>query len=118
MPVAAVFDIRANLPALEAVLQDLRQEEVDQPVVGGDVLPGPMPLETIECLLRLDTSVHFVQGNSYREVLSQMEGRETDGYRISPEQWREPCARQRSSYILSTSVTVAYSPLHDPSKRR
>jgi predicted phosphodiesterase len=90
MRVAAVFDIHANLPALEAVLEDLRQEEVDQLVVGGDVLPGPMPLETIECLLRLDTPVHFVQGNGDREVLAQMEGRETDWYRTSPEQWREP----------------------------
>jgi putative phosphoesterase len=90
MRVAAVFDIHANLPALEAVLQDLRQEEVDHLVVGGDVLPGPMPLETIECLLHLDTPVHFVQGNGDREVLSQMEGRETDWYRASPEQWREP----------------------------
>ena len=37
MRVAAVYDIHANLPALEAVLQDIRRADVDQIVVGGDV---------------------------------------------------------------------------------
>jgi Icc-related predicted phosphoesterase len=43
---AALYDIHGNLPALEAVLQDIRQAEVDQIVVGGDVFPGPMSRET------------------------------------------------------------------------
>ncbi len=43
MRVAALYDIHGNLPALEAVLQDIRQANVDQIVVGGDVVPGPMP---------------------------------------------------------------------------
>jgi Icc-related predicted phosphoesterase len=41
MRVAALYDIHGNLPALEAVLQDIRQANVDQIVVGGDVVPGP-----------------------------------------------------------------------------
>jgi putative phosphoesterase len=90
MRVAAIYDIHANLPALEAVLQDIRQAEIDHLVVGGDVLPGPMPRETIACLLDLDIPVQFVQGNGDREVLAQMEGTETDWYRTAPEQWREP----------------------------
>lgn len=45
MQVAAIYDIHGNFPALEAVLQDIRQAEVDLIVVGGDVLPGPMPRE-------------------------------------------------------------------------
>jgi len=88
--VAAIYDIHANLPALEAVLQDIRRAEVDQVVVGGDVLPGPMPRETIACLLDLDIPVQFIQGNGDREVLAQMAGTETDWYRTAPEQWREP----------------------------
>ena len=40
MRVAALYDIHGNLPALEAVLQEIRQVEVDQIVVGGDVVPG------------------------------------------------------------------------------
>ena len=42
MRVAALYDIHANLPALEAVLQEIRQAEDDRIVVGGDVVPGPM----------------------------------------------------------------------------
>jgi hypothetical protein len=35
MHVAALYDIHGNLPALEAVLDELRQADVDQVVVGG-----------------------------------------------------------------------------------
>ncbi|PYT82050.1 MAG: hypothetical protein DMG40_07000 [Acidobacteria bacterium] len=47
MRIAAIYDIHANLPALEAVLGDIRKAEVELIVVGGDVVPGPMPRETI-----------------------------------------------------------------------
>jgi putative phosphoesterase len=90
MRVAAIYDIHANLPALEAVLQDIRRAEVDHIVVGGDVFPGPMPCETIECLLDLDIPIQFIHGNGDREVLAQMEGMETDRYRTAPQSWREP----------------------------
>jgi putative phosphoesterase len=90
MRVAAIYDIHANLPALEAVLPEIRRAEVDRIVVGGDVFPGPMPRETIKSLLDLDIPVQFIQGNGDREVLAQMEGIETDWYRAAPESWREP----------------------------
>lgn len=63
MRVAALFDIHGNLPALEAVLQDVRHADVDQVVAGGDVIPGPMPSETLRGLLNLDLPVQFVHGN-------------------------------------------------------
>jgi predicted phosphodiesterase len=47
MRVAAIYDIHGNLPALDAVLADIARAAVDLVVVGGDVLPGPMPRETI-----------------------------------------------------------------------
>jgi putative phosphoesterase len=74
MRVAALYDIHGNLPALEAVLQDIRQAEIDRVVVGGDVFPGPMPRETLTLLLDLDIPVQFIQGNGDREVLAQMTG--------------------------------------------
>src|ERR1700720_1591857 len=86
MRIAAIYDIHGNLPALEAVLQDIRQTEVDQIVVGGDVLPGPMPGETLTYLLNLDIPVQFIQGNGDREVLARMRGTETGAV---PEQFRE-----------------------------
>lgn len=86
MRVAAIYDIHGNLPALEAVLQDIRQAEVDMVVVGGDVLPGPMPRETLRCLLNFDIPVQFIQGNGDREVLALRRGMGTDAV---PEQFRE-----------------------------
>jgi putative phosphoesterase len=90
MKVAAIYDIHANLPALEAVLRDVRKAGVDRVVCGGDVVPGPMPRETIARLLELDLPVDFIQGNGDREVLAQLEGAETDWYRSAAQPWREP----------------------------
>ena len=36
--VAALYDIRSNLPALEVMLEEVRHADVDQIVVGGDIL--------------------------------------------------------------------------------
>ena len=72
MRVAAIYDIHGNLPALEAVIQEIRKAEVDQVVVGGDVIPGPMPRKTLLRLLGLDMPVHFIHGNGERAVLAQM----------------------------------------------
>ena len=85
MRVAAIYDIHANLPALEAVLREIRQADVDLVVVGGDVLPGPMPHETIASLQGLDIPAQVIQGNGDREVLGLMRGVEPNGV---PEQFR------------------------------
>src|SRR5262249_32962993 len=61
--VAGLFDIHGNLPALEAVLEEVRRAGVDQVIVGGDVVPGPMPNETVRRLLDLDLPVRFIHGN-------------------------------------------------------
>ena len=86
MRVAALYYIHANLPALEAVLHDVRRADVDHVVVGGDVLPGPMPRETIACLLNLECPVQFIHGNGDREVLAWKRGTETDSI---PEPYRD-----------------------------
>jgi predicted phosphodiesterase len=72
MPVAALYDIHANLPALEAVLEDVRRADVNQLVVGGDVVPGPMPREALALLLGLDIPVQFIHGNGELAVLAQI----------------------------------------------
>ena len=71
MRVAALYDIHGNLPALEAVLQEIRQANVDQIVVGGDVVPGPMPRETLKRLLDLDLPTQFIHGNGELAILAQ-----------------------------------------------
>ena len=77
MRVAALYDIHGNLPALEAVLEDVRRSGADHVIVGGDVLPGPMPNETIDCLFSLDLPATFIRGNGDREVVAHLEGNES-----------------------------------------
>ena len=86
MRVAAIYDIHGNLPALEAVLEDIRREGVDRVVVGGDVFPGPMARESLESLLRLDVPVDFIHGNGDRLVRERLAG--TDAVHL-PEAVRE-----------------------------
>lgn len=88
--VAAIYDIHGNLPALEAVLAEIRGLEVDLLMVGGDVVPGPMPGESLDCLLELEIPTRFIYGNGDREVLARMRGSETTWFRSAPEAWREP----------------------------
>ncbi len=77
MSVAAIYDIHGNLPALEAVLEEVRSADVEQIVVGGDVLPGPMPRETLACLRTLGIPVQFIFGNGDRAVLARLRGQES-----------------------------------------
>lgn len=74
--VAALYDIHGNLPALEAVLDGVRRADVDHIVVGGDVLPGPMPRECLHALRSLDVPLTCIRGNGEREVLALRAGEE------------------------------------------
>jgi len=82
--IAALYDIHGNLPALEAVLEDVRHAGVDHIVVGGDVLPGPMVRETLARLQELDVPVQFIQGNCEVAALAQIVGPEPAWYRSIP----------------------------------
>ena len=72
--VAALYDIHGNLPALDAVLEDVRQAGVDRVVGGGDVLPGPMPRATLDRLARIDVPTAYIMGNGDREVIAHLAG--------------------------------------------
>jgi predicted phosphodiesterase len=77
--VAALYDIHGNLPALEAALAAIDAASpdgaVDAIVVGGDVVLGPMPRETLELLLDLGTRGRFIRGNCDRLVVDAFDGR-------------------------------------------
>jgi putative phosphoesterase len=83
--VAALYDIHGNLPALDAVLEEVRQAQVDLIVIGGDVLAGPMPAETLDRLSALRIPVRCIHGNGERVVLAAIEGGDIsevpEGYR-------------------------------------
>jgi putative phosphoesterase len=74
MRIAALYDIHGNLPALEVVLAEIREEAVDQIVVGGDVVPGPMPRECLAALLDTGIPTRFIYGNGERNLLAVHRG--------------------------------------------
>ena len=77
MAIAAIYDIHGNLPALDAVLAEVEGAGVEEIVVGGDVIPGPMPRESLARLRALTTPVRFIHGNGEREVLALRAGTES-----------------------------------------
>jgi len=64
MRIAALYDIHGNLPALNAVLEELEQVRPDVVVIGGDMISGPMPRQTLERLDQLGNRVYSLRGNA------------------------------------------------------
>jgi len=64
--VAALYDVHANVPALEAVLADVERERVNTIVFGGDLTWGPEPSEALT-IVRSLPHARFVRGNCDRE---------------------------------------------------
>jgi len=97
MSVAVLFDIHAILPALDAVLEDVREAHVDLIVLGGDVLPGPMPRETLARLRAIDVPTQGIHGNGELAILAQTDAGDpsevtywgTTGGFVLPESYRE-----------------------------
>jgi putative phosphoesterase len=74
MRIAALYDIHANLPALDAVLAELAADPPDAVVVGGDVAAGPQPLEVLARLDALPWPVHWLRGNADRWLVRAFDG--------------------------------------------
>lgn len=108
MRIAALYDIHGNLPALDAVLAEIRAERIDRIMVGGDVLPGPMPGETLERLSQLEMPVHFIHGNGETDVLTCLAGREPE--RV-PEAHRAPIRWCAGQLTPAQATTIAAWPL-------
>jgi putative phosphoesterase len=89
MRVAALYDIHGNLPALEAVLKEVRAFDVDLIVVGGDVMPGPMAHQCVTLLQELEVPTAFIRGNGDRVVVEMAQGGTPGGF---PEEWHESIA--------------------------
>lgn len=74
MRIAAIYDIHGNAPALEAVLAEIDALGVDRIVVGGDVLPGPMPAACLSLLRAIETPIDVLRGNGENDVLAVVDG--------------------------------------------
>jgi predicted phosphodiesterase len=66
MKVAALYDIHGNVHALEAVLAEVPDDAMI--AVGGDIVAGPMPRETLAALRKLGHRACFIRGNADREL--------------------------------------------------
>jgi len=75
MKIAALYDIHGNLPALEAVLKEVEILNVDQLVIGGDAVLGPMSKDCLDTLLTQDIPTSFIIGNAETAALNQMQGK-------------------------------------------
>ena len=67
--IAALFDIHGNLPALEAVLANASAAGAARLVVGGDIVDGPLPRQTLDRLLALRPRPLFLRGNTERALV-------------------------------------------------
>jgi putative phosphoesterase len=68
--VAILSDIHGNLPALQAVVDDLARQEIETVITLGDHLSGPLwPLETARFLMRQKWIQ--IAGNHERQMLDQ-----------------------------------------------
>ena len=74
MRIAVLADVHGNLPALQAVLDELDAEPVDAIVVAGDVCGGPLVRAALELLSARPEPVHWISGNSERETVGQFDG--------------------------------------------
>jgi diadenosine tetraphosphatase ApaH/serine/threonine PP2A family protein phosphatase len=69
---ALLYDIHGNLPALEAVLDDLAGRDVERFLLGGDMAPfGAWPAETVARLRALDDAV-WIRGNTERWLVERL----------------------------------------------
>lgn len=98
---AILADIHANLPALETVLADLDQFDVQGMLVAGDITGGPQAGEVIQKLRSLDALM--VRGNGEEYLLDYHWGR-------SPAVWyHEPLwASLRWAYAQLDEEELAY----------
>ena len=84
MRLAVMSDVHGNLPALEAVLSDLKQYEKDSIIFAGDLVGGPHTVETTRLLRSLGSSM--IRGNSDSGLLRYDAG-EMPAYRYTHRQF-------------------------------
>lgn len=79
MRIAAIYDIHGNTSALEAVLDVVSTKKVDAVVIGGDVVAGPFPRETLNLLQKISVPTYFILGNAESDVIRLILGQPSDG---------------------------------------
>ncbi len=78
MKIAVLSDIHGNVPALEAVLEDIERWQPDEVIVNGDLVNrGPLSLDALRLLQQRVPSSRMLMGNHERFVLSSVDNPST-----------------------------------------
>ncbi|MCP4398261.1 MAG: metallophosphoesterase family protein [bacterium] len=101
MRFAIIADIHGNMPALEAVLDEIQRHTVDGLMVAGDVIGGAQPLETLQ-LLRSSTN-WIIRGNGENYYLTYDTGNAPETWR-----WSQQWASMRWVYHRLTRSTLEF----------
>ncbi|MDC7123936.1 MAG: metallophosphoesterase family protein [Spirochaetales bacterium] len=77
--IAAIYDLHANYAAIEAVLKEIEHIGVDLLLIGGDVISGPLPNESLDLLKRSGLPSEYILGNAESDVLNNLSGQKING---------------------------------------
>jgi predicted phosphodiesterase len=112
MRLAVLADIHGNLPALEAVLADVKRQGVDGMIVAGDFCDRPQPLEAVRAVQALGACA--IRGNRENYLLAYHGPDAPDHWRTGS-QWigvrwlHERLDREALDYMASLPEECVYA---------
>lgn len=85
MKIAVLSDVHGNVPALEAVLEDIARWRPDEVIVNGDLVNrGPYSLDVLQLLQRECPAARFLRGN-HENWLLRSAGQQPDAQSLTYE---------------------------------
>src|SRR5262245_51841526 len=113
MRVAVLADIHGNLPACEAVMEDIRRQSPDVIVAAGDLaLRGAHPREVVDLLF--DRCQHLLIGNTDSYIAGNYLGgayREREHWKTDLLEWtRDQLGAERIKKLAEMPFSVRFSP--------
>ena len=109
MRIAVISDVHANLPALRAVLADIKAAAPDAVVSCGDLAAGPLPGPSIALLRGLDIPVYCVRGNADRGMIEAFDGTADPAATHEDDIWAgTQLIRGERDYLATFAATLTF----------
>ena len=121
-PVAIISDIHGNLPALQAVIADIEQQDIQERVCLGDIVGyGAQPSECIELLLAKNFHV-IIQGNHDAYVAADEDPSNVSDETLQVIQWtRQVLSAEQRDWLRALPLAwqaedyeMVHASLHHP----